>query len=76
MRPDQIRELIERLRAVGKDETLLAEVWAVLDDFEVSILTQHRELDALRARLGEGGVRGVVPVYVAFHRRLLDEQLA
>jgi len=48
-------------------------VWAVLDDLEVSVVNDRRALDELRARLGEGGVRAVVHMYIVFYRRPLDE---
>ena len=69
MRIDQIREVMERLRAAGKDEALLAEVWAFLDDLEVSVVYGQRELDSLRARFGEDGIRAVLPTFIVFHRR-------
>ncbi|HJT68785.1 MAG TPA: hypothetical protein VJ731_01225 [Terriglobales bacterium] len=75
MKTEHIQQVIDRLRAVGKDEALLAEVWAELDDFEVSVFTEREQFDALRKNLGEGGVRAVVLLYVVFHRRVLDEPL-
>jgi hypothetical protein len=72
VRIDQIREVLERLRAAGKDEALLAEVWAFLDDLEVSIVYGQRELDSLRKRFGEDGIRAVLPMFIVFHRTDLD----
>ncbi len=72
MRIDQIREVIERLRATGKDEALLAEVWAYLDDLEVRLVYGQRELDSLRAHFGEDGIRAVLPMFIVFHRTDLD----
>lgn len=73
MKAEQIQPIIERLRAAGKDEALRAEVWQYLDDLEVTVTTEPEKLEALRARLGEDRVRAVVPLYIVFHRKVLDE---
>jgi hypothetical protein len=69
VRIDQIREVLERLRAAGKEKALLAGVWAFLDDLEVSFVYGQRELNSLRARVGEDGIRAVLPTFIVFHRR-------
>ena len=65
--PDRIQAVIDRLRAANVPEGLLAEVWLLLDDTQITVCTDIDEVGGLRKEMG--ALRCVVPVWICFHGR-------